>query len=104
MNNIICAVIMNHEGIYIVDNLIVFDKMSAISAVKEAMGYDYLLPVDSSRVQIGDIYDAEKDIYTRDGERVYPDLSDKERITDLEKAQKDTDAALIELGSIVTGG
>ncbi len=104
MSDIICAVIMNHDGIYTVDNLIVFDKLSAINPVKEAMGYDYLLPVDNSRVQIGDIYDVNKDIYIRNGERVYPDLSDKERIAALEAAQNDTDAALIELASIVTGG
>ena len=99
---ITCAVILNKNGIYTVDNLIVFDAPSAVSAVKNAMGYDYLLPVDE-RVQIGDIYDAEQDIFTRDGERVYPDLSDKERLTALETAQNDTELALIELAEIIGG-
>ena len=101
-NEIICAVILNKNGIYTVDNLIVFDAPSAIPAVKAAMGYDYLLPVDE-RVQIGDIYDAEKDIFTRDGERVYPDLSDKERLAALETAQNDTELALIELAEMIGG-
>ena len=99
---ITCAVILNKNSIYTVDNLIVFDSPSAIPAVKAAMGYDYLIPVDE-RVQIGDIYDAERDIFTRDGERVYPDLSDKERLTALETAQNDTELALIELAEIIGG-
>lgn len=99
---ITCAVILNNDGIYTVDNLIVFDAPSAIPAVQSAMGYDYLLPVDE-RVQIGDIYDAEQDIFTRDGERVYPDLSDKERLTALETAQNDTELALIELAEMIGG-
>lgn len=101
-NEITCAVILNKNGIYTVDNLIVFDAPSAIPAVKAAMGYDYLIPVDE-RVQIGDVYDAEQDIFTRDGERVYPDLSDKERLTALETAQNDTELALIELAEMIGG-
>lgn len=101
-NEITCAVILNKNGIYTVDNLIVFDAPSAIPAVKSAMGYDYLMPVDE-RVQIGDIYDAEQDIFTRDGERVYPELSDKERLTALETAQNDTELALIELAEMIGG-
>ena len=101
-NEITCAVILNKNGIYTVDNLIVFDAPSAIPAVKAAMGYDYLMPVDE-RVQIGDIYDAKQDIFTRDGERVYPDLSDKERLAALETAQNDTELALIELAEMIGG-
>lgn len=101
-NKITCAVIFNNDGIYTVDNLIVFDAPSAIPAVKAAMGYDYLLPVDE-QVQVGDIYDTEQDIFTRDGERVYPDLSDKERLTALETAQNDTELALIELAEMIGG-
>ena len=101
-NEITCAVILGNDGIYTVDNLIVFDAPSAIPAVKAAMGYDYLIPVDE-RVQIGDIYDAGQDIFTRDGERVYPDLSDKERLTALETAQNDTELALIELAEMIGG-
>lgn len=101
-NEITCAVILNKDGIYTVDNLIVFDAPSAIPAVKAAMGYDYLIPVDE-RVQIGDVYDEKQDIFTRDGERVYPDLSDKERIEVLENQLVDTQAALIELAGIVGG-
>lgn len=99
-----CAVIIKNEeqDNYVVDNLIVFTNLSAIQAVKEAMGYDYLLPVTDA-VQIGDIYDAEKDIYTRDGVRVYPDMSNEERITALEQAQDDTDMALIEIVSLLDG-
>lgn len=101
-NEITCAVILNKNGIYTVDNLIVFDAPSAIPVVKAAMGYDYLIPVDE-RVQIGDIYDEKQDIFTRDGERVYPDLSDKERLTALETAQNDTELALIELAEMIGG-
>lgn len=81
---IICAAIVKSGDDYTVDNLIVFDKLSAIDGVKVAMGIDYLLPVDGDIVQIGDVYDPEKDVYTRNGERVYPALSEKERIDALE--------------------
>ena len=101
-NEIICAVITENDGVCAVENLIVFDNLSAIPAVKSAMGYDYLEPVDE-RVQIGDNYDPLQDIYTRDGERVYPDLSDKERIAALETAQNDTELALIELAEMIGG-
>ena len=97
-----CAVVTKNGETYTVDNLIVFDAPSAIPAVQSAMGYDYLLPVDD-RVQIGDIYDPDKDIFTRDGERIYPDLSDKERIAELENQIIDTQAALIELAGIIGG-
>lgn len=100
---ITCAVILKHGNIYTVDNLTVFDAPSAIPAVKAAMGFDYLLPVDGNIVQMGDVYDPEKDIYIRNGERVYPKLSDKERITELENQLMDTQAALIELAGIVGG-
>ena len=103
MSDITCAVIMKHGDDYTVDNLIVFDTLSAIDGVKAAMGIDYLLPVDGNVVQMGDVYDPEKDIYTRDGERIYPELSDKERITELENQLVDTQAALIELAGIVGG-
>ncbi len=84
MNEIICAVISQKDnGSYTVDNMVVFESLSAIPAVSEAMGYEYLLPVDR-RVRIGDIYDPAADIYTRNGARIYPDLSDKERINALE--------------------
>lgn len=89
---ITCAVVMKNGDTYTVDNLIVFDAPSAIPAVQAAMGYDYLLPVDE-RVQVGDTYEPDKDIFTRDGVRVYPDLSDKERLTALETAQNDTELA-----------
>lgn len=101
-NKIICAVIIENDGVCTVENLIVFNNLSAIPAVKSAMGYDYLEPVDE-RVQIGDIYDPSQDIYTRDGARVYPDLSDKERIAALETAQNDTELALIELAEMIGG-
>lgn len=91
-NEIICAVITENDGVCTVENLIVFDNLSAIPAVKSAMGYDYLEPVDE-RVQIGDVYDSENGIFTRDGARVYPDLSDKERIAALEDAMCDMDEA-----------
>lgn len=84
MSDITCAVIMKHGDDYTVDNLIVFDTLSAIDGVKAAMGIDYLLPVDGNVVQMGDVYDPEKDIYTRNGERIYPELSEKERIDALE--------------------
>lgn len=101
---IICAVIVKREEVYKVDNLIVFDGLSSIDAVREAMGYDYLLPVEDGKVQIGDCYDAEKGVFMRDGERVYPELSDKERLDALEQAQNDTDAALMELAQMISEG
>lgn len=101
-NKIICAVITENGGVCTVENLIVFNNLSAIPAVKSAMGYDYLEPVDE-RVSVGDIYDSENGIFTRGGARVYPDLSDKERIAALEAAQNDTELALIELAEMIGG-
>lgn len=104
MAEIICAVIAKDENseTYKVQNLVVFDAPGAISAVKAAMGYEYLIPVDE-RVALGDIYDPERDIFTRNGERIYPDISESERIAALEEAQNDTDAALMELAQMIGG-
>ena len=95
-NKIICAVITENDGVCTVENLIVFNNLSAIPAVKSAMGYDYLEPVDE-RVQIGDIYDPDKQIFTRDGVRVYPPISDKERIAALEAQTAQLENALCEV-------
>ncbi len=103
-NKIICAAVVKQDEVYSVDNLIVFNGLSAIDGVREAMGYDFLIPVEDGKVLIGDCYDAEKDVFLRDGERVYPELSDKERLDALEQAQNDTDAALIELAQMISGG
>lgn len=103
-NKVICAGVLKQNEEHIVDNLIVFDGLSAIDAVREAMGYDFLLPVEDGKVQIGDCYDAEKGVFMRDGKRVYPELSDKERLDALEQAQNDTDAALIELAQMISEG
>lgn len=103
-NKIICAAVVKQDEVYNVDNLIVFDGLSAIDGVREAMGYDFLLPVEDGKVLIGDSYDAENDVFLRDGERVYPELSDKERLDALEQAQNNTDAALIELAQMISGG
>lgn len=101
-NKIICAVITENDGVCTVENLIVFNNLSAIPAVKSAMGYDYLEPVDE-RVSVGDIYDSENGIFTRGGELVYPEITDKERIAALEAAQNDTELALIELAEMIGG-
>lgn len=103
-NKVICAGVLKQNEECIVDNLIVFDGLSAIDAVREAMGYDFLLPVEDGKVQIGDCYDVEKGVFMRDGERVYPELSDKERLDALEQAQNDTDAALMELAQMISEG
>lgn len=100
--DIICAVISEKDGVCTVENLIVFDNLSAIPAVKEAMGYDYLIPV-SEAVAVGDAYDSETGVFSRGGERVYPEITDKERIAALEAAQNDTELALIELAEMIGG-
>lgn len=100
---ITCAVVMKHGEDYTVDNLIVMGSVSAIDGVKAVMGIDYLIPVDPDKVQIGDNYVPEEDIFTRNGERVYPELSDKERLSALEQAQNDTELALIELAAMIGG-
>lgn len=86
-----------------VENLIVLDSTAAIPTLKSAFGYEMIIPVDDS-VKIGDTYDSENEIFLREGVRVYPEVSDKERITALEAAQNDTDAALIELANMIAGG
>lgn len=100
---ITCAVVMKHGEEYTVDNLIVFNNVSAIEGVKAVMGIDYLIPVDPEKVLMGDSYDPEEDIFTRNGERVYPELSDKERLSALEQAQNDIELALIELAATIGG-
>lgn len=84
-----------------VESIIVIEP-AGISEFQKAVGCDYLIPVDE-RVSVGDIYDSENGIFTRDGARVYPDLSDKERIAALEDAQNDTELALIELAEMIGG-
>lgn len=105
---ITCAVVLKHGEGYTVDNLIVMGSVSAIDGVMAVMGLDYLIPVDPEKVQIGDSYVPEEDIFTRDGERVYPELSDKERLAALEQdnaalreAQNDIELALIELAATI---
>lgn len=101
-NKIVCAVITENDGVCTVENLIVFDNLSAIPAVKAAMGYDYLIPV-SEAVAVGDAYDSETGVFSRGGEHVYPEITDKERIAALEAAQNDTELALIELAEMIGG-
>lgn len=87
-----CAVINKVEGVYKVESLIVFSNISVITAVKEVMGYDYLIPV-SEAVAVGDAYDSETGVFSRGGERVYPEITDKERIAALEDAMCEMDEA-----------
>lgn len=97
MNEIICAVISKKDnGSHTVDNMVVFDSLSAIPAVKEAFGYDFLIPVNDT-VQIGDVFDADKQIFLRDGVRVYPEITDKERIDDLNTQVAQLENALCEM-------
>ena len=84
-----------------VENIIVIEP-AGISEFQKAVGCDYLISVDE-RVSVGDIYDSENGIFTREGVRVYPEISDKERIAALETAQNDTELALIELAEMIGG-
>lgn len=84
-----------------VENIIVIEP-AGIPAFQEAVGCDYLLPV-SEAVAVGDAYDSETGVFSRDGERVYPEITDKERIAALEAAQNDTELALIELAEMIGG-
>lgn len=84
-----------------VENIIVIEPVG-IPAFKEAVGCDYLIPV-SEAVAVGDAYDSETGVFSRGGERVYPEITDKERIAALEAAQNDTELALIELAEMIGG-
>ncbi len=84
-----------------VENIIVIEP-AGIPAFQEAVGCDYLFPV-SEAVAVGDAYDSEMGVFSRDGERVYPEITDKERIAALEAAQNDTELALIELAEMIGG-
>ncbi len=90
------AVITKNGDMYVVENLIVLDSTAAIPAIKEAFGYDYLVPVND-KVQIGDVFDADKQIFLRDGVRVYPEITDKERIDELNTQVAQLENALCEL-------
>ena len=79
-----------------VENLIVLDSTAAIPALKAAFGYELIIPVGET-VQIGDTYDPDKQIFTRDGVRVYPPISDKERIAALEAQTAQLENALCEV-------
>lgn len=84
-----------------VENIIVIEP-AGILAFQEAVGCDYLIPV-SEAVSVGDAYDSETGVFSRGGERVYPEITDKERIAALEAAQNDTELALIELAEMIGG-
>ena len=84
-----------------VENIIVIEP-AGIPAFQEAVGCDYLIPV-SEAVSVGDAYDSETGVFERGGERVYPEITDKERIAALEAAQNDTELALIELAEMIGG-
>lgn len=84
-----------------VENIIVIEP-AGIPAFQEAVGCDYLIPV-SEAVAVGDAYDSETGVFSRGGERVYPEITDKERIAALEAAQNDTELALIELAEMIGG-
>lgn len=84
-----------------VENIIVIEP-AGIPAFKEAVGCDYLIPV-SEAVAVGDAYDSETGVFSRGGARVYPEITDKERIAALEAAQNDTELALIELAEMIGG-
>ena len=78
-----------------VENIIVIEP-AGISEFQKAVGCDYLISVDE-RVSVGDIYDSENGIFTRDGVRVYPPISDKERIAALEAQTAQLENALCEV-------
>ncbi len=84
-----------------VEYIIVIEP-AGIPAFQEAVGCDYLIPV-SEAVAVGDAYDSETGVFSRGGERVYPEITDKERIAALEAAQNDTELALIELAEMIGG-
>lgn len=84
-----------------VENIIVIEP-AGILAFQEAVGCDYLIPV-SEAVSVSDAYDSETGVFSRGGERVYPEITDKERIAALEAAQNDTELALIELAEMIGG-
>jgi len=90
------AVITKNGDTYAVENLIVLDGEAAIPAIKEAFGYDFLIPVNGT-VHIGDIFDADKQIFLRDGIRVYPEITDKERIDELNAQAAQFENALCEM-------
>ncbi len=90
------AVITKNGDTYAVENLIVLDGEAAIPAVKEAFGYDLLIPVNDT-VRIGDVFDADKQIFLRGGVRVYPEITDKERIDELNARAAQLENALCEI-------
>lgn len=79
-----------------VENIIVIDSTAAISALKSAFGYELIIPVDDS-VQIGDVFDADKQIFIREGVRIFPEITDKERIDDLNTQVAQLENALCEM-------
>ena len=84
-----------------VENIIVIEP-AGISVFQKAVRCEHLIPV-SEAVAVGDAYDSETGVFSRGGERVYPEITDKERIAALEAAQNDTELALIELAEMIGG-
>lgn len=84
-----------------VENIIVIEP-AGISVFQKAVRCEHLIPV-SEAVSVGDAYDSETGVFSRGGERVYPEITDKERIAALEAAQNDTELALIELAEMIGG-
>ena len=79
-----------------VENIIVLDSTAAIPAIKAAFNYEYIIPVDES-VQVGDTYDPQAGIFMRDGVRIYPEISDKEKISALETENVELNAQITQL-------
>lgn len=74
-----------------VENIIVIEP-AGISVFQKAVHCEHLIPV-SEAVAVGDAYNSETGVFSRGGERVYPEITDKERIAALEDALCEMDEA-----------
>ncbi len=92
------AVINNNK----IENVIMIAP-AAVIAFKEAIKCEHLIPCDDT-VEVGDTYDPETGIISRDGVRIFPQKTVEERIAELEQTENDTQLALIELANMIAGG
>lgn len=90
------AAVINNN---VVENVIMIAP-AIVDSFKEVLGCEYLIPVDDT-VEIGDLYDPQTGIFTRDGVRVYPDLSVKERIDELEAENSKLNTQVAQLENAV---
>ena len=84
----------------VVANIIEATKLTVVydENFRKAFPFDVAIGVDGA-VTVGDTYDSETGFISHDGERVFPPVSEEERLTELEAQVADLETALCDMDS-----